>query len=115
MERFFTDAFTAMSDTDKESFYKTVILHDTSDYAAAVRLAYYSKTLKYLGKNVKIGAGVKIVNPQYVSLGDNVTISDDVTLIARGEGGITIKAGAHLCERVYLDTESEDNGFIEVG
>ena len=37
---------------------------------------------------MKIGAGVKIVNPQYVSLGDNVAVSDDVTLIARGEGGI---------------------------
>ena len=115
MERFFTDAFTAMSDTDKESFYKTVILHDTSDYAAAVRLAYYRKTLKYMGKNVKIGAGVKIVNPQFVSLGDNVTLSDDVTLIARGEGGIAIQSGAHLCERVYLDTESEDEGYIVVG
>ncbi len=115
MERFFTDAFAAMSDADKESFYKTVLLHDTSAYAAEARLAYYSKTLKHLGRNVKIGAGVKIVNPQYVSLGDNVTISDDVTLIARGEGGITIKDGAHLCERVYLDTENEDGGFIEVG
>ena len=115
MECFFTDAFTAMSDGDKESFYKTVILHDTSDYAAAVRLAYYNKTLKHLGKNVKIGAGVKIVNPQYVSLGDNVTLSDDVTLIARGEGGITIQSGAYLCERVYLDTEDEDDGYIAVG
>lgn len=115
MERFFTDAFAAMSDGDKESFYKTVILHDRSDYAAAVRLAYYSKTLKHLGKNVKIGAGVKIVNPQFVSLGDNVTISDDVTLIARGEGGITIQSGAYLCERVYLDTEDEDDGYIVVG
>ena len=115
MERFFTDAFTAMSDGDKESFYKTVILHDRSDYAAAVRLAYYSKTLKHLGRNVKIGAGVKIVNPQFVSLGDNVTLSDDVTLIARGEGGITIKDSAYLCERVYLDTEDEDDGYIVVG
>ena len=115
MEHFFTDAFTAMSDGDKESFYKTVILHDRSDYAAAVRLAYYSKTLKHLGKNVKIGAGVKIVNPQFVSLGDNVTLSDDVTLIARGEGGITIKDSAYLCERVYLDTEDEDDGYIVVG
>ena len=115
MERFFTDAFAAMSDGDKESFYKTVILHDRSDYAAAVRLAYYSKTLKHLGKNVKIGAGVKIVNPQFVSLGDNVTLSDDVTLIARGEGGITIQSGAYLCERVYLDTEDEDDGYIVVG
>ena len=115
MEHFFTDAFASMSDRDKESFYKTVILHDTSDYAAAVRLAYYSKTLKHLGGNVKIGAGVKIVNPQYVSLGDNVTICDDVTLIARGEGGITIKDHAHLCERVYLDTENEEGGYIAVG
>ena len=115
MERFFTDAFAAMSDGDKESFYKAVIFHDTSDYAATVRLAYYSKTLKHLGKNVKIGAGVKIVNPQFVSLGDNVTISDDVTLIARGEGGITIKDSAYLCERVYLDTEDEDDGYIVVG
>ena len=116
MEHFFTDAFASMSDRDKESFYKTVILHDTSDYAAAVRLAYYSKTLKHLGRNVKIGAGVKIINPQYVSLGDNVTISDDVTLIARGEGGITIKDHAHLCERVYLDTENEEAiGYISKG
>ena len=115
MERFFTAAFTAMSDADIESFYKTVIFHDTSDYAATVRLAYYSKTLKHLGKNVKIGAGVKIVNPQFVSLGDNVTFSDDVTLIARGEGGITIKDSAYLCERVYLDTEDEDDGYIVVG
>ena len=74
MDRFFTDAFAAMSDADKESFYKTVIFHDTSDYAAAVRLAYYSKVLKSIGKNVGIGAGVKIINPQYVSLGDNVTV-----------------------------------------
>ena len=65
--------------------------------------------------NVRIGAGVKIVNPQYVSLGDNVTLSDDVTLIARGEGGITIQSGAYLCERVYLDTEDEDDGYIVVG
>ena len=115
MERFFTDAFAAMSDADKESFYKTVILHDTSDYAAAVRLAYYSKTLKHMGSNVRIGAGVKIVNPQFVSLGDNVTLSDDVTLIARGEGGITIQSGAYLCERVYLDTEDDDDGYIVVG
>ena len=115
MEHFFTDAFAAMSDADKESFYKTVIFHDTSDYAAAVRLAYYSETLKHLGRNVKIGAGVKIVNPQFVSLGDNVTLSDDVTLIARGEGGITIKDSAYLCERVYLDTEDEDDGYIVVG
>ena len=50
MERFFTDAFTAMSDTDKESFYKTVIFHDTSDYAAAVRLPTMEKPLSIWAK-----------------------------------------------------------------
>ena len=38
-----------------------------------------------------------------------------MTLIARGEGGITIQSGAYLCERVYLDTEDEDDGYIVVG
>ena len=30
-----------------------------------------------MGNNVKIGKGVKFVNPEYISLGDNVVIMDD--------------------------------------
>ncbi|MBQ8894386.1 MAG: acyltransferase [Clostridia bacterium] len=67
-----------------------------------------------MGQNVEIGAGVKIVNPQYISLGDHVKIGDGVTLIARGPGGITLEKGVRLNDRVYLDTESEE-GYITVG
>lgn len=114
MERFFTRAFENMDDEAKESFYKTVFLNDDSEYAAKVRLCYYKTKLKHMGENVTIGKGVKFVNPEYISLGDNVKICDDVTLIARGEGGITLGNGVWLNERVYLDTENADTGYINI-
>ncbi|MBR6789329.1 MAG: acyltransferase [Oscillospiraceae bacterium] len=123
MERFFTEAFEKMNDTDRESFYRTIFMQDTSEYAAKLREAYYRTKLKHMGENVRIGAGVKIVNPEYISLGDNVTICDGVTLIARGPGGgpdgepcgITIGSHVTLNDRVYLDTERADEGYIVIG
>lgn len=43
---FFTEAFKKMDSRQLESFYKTVFLNDNSEYAANVRLEYYSKCLK---------------------------------------------------------------------
>ena len=64
---------------------------------------------------MRIGKNVKLVNPEFISLGDNVTIMDDVTIIARGEGGVKIGNNSVICERVYLDTESKEEGYIEIG
>ena len=114
MDKFFTEAFEKMDDEARESFYKTVFLNDDSEYAKKVRLNYYKTKLKHMGENVTIGKGVKFVNPQYISLGDNVKICDDVTLIARGEGGITLGNGVWINERVYLDTENADTGYIKI-
>ena len=114
MDKFFTEAFEKMDDEARESFYKTVFLNDDSEYAAKVRMDYYKTKLKHMGEDVQIGKGVKFVNPEYISLGDNVRICDDVTLIARGEGGITLGNGVWLNERVYLDTESADTGYIKI-
>lgn len=110
----FTDAFVNMDEAAKESFYKTVFLHDPSDYAAKVRHDYYRSVLKHMGENVKIGAGVKIVNPHLVSLDDDVTIMDHCTIIAREGTHIHIGKNNYLCERVYLDTEHE-GGYFEFG
>lgn len=111
---YFTKAFEHMNASDKESFYKTVFLNDDSEYAKKLRIGYYSDVLKHMGKNVEIGIGVKIVNPQYISLGDNVKICDHVTLIARGPGGISIGNNVRIQDRVYLDTESPDTGYIQI-
>ena len=113
MDNFFTKAFEEIE--NKEEFYKTVFLNCPSDEATQIRQKYYAGVLKHMGKNARIGAGVKIVNPQYISIGDDTSISDGSTLIARGSGGITIGKGVNINDRVYLDTESSDTGYITIG
>lgn len=114
MDNFFENAFLNMSQGDKESFYKTVFMNDDSEYAANLRAEYYTKQFKSCGKNLKIGKGVNIINPQYITVGDNVSIGDNATLVARGEGGIVLGDNAMLQHRIYLDTEHAD-GYINVG
>lgn len=115
MDNFFTEAFLNMDADAKESFYKTVFMNDDSEYAAKKRIEYYKTKLKFMGENVTIGKGVKIQNPEYISIGNNVRICDGVTLIARGEGGIALGDGTWLNDRVYLDTEREHDGYIKIG
>ncbi|MBO5285481.1 MAG: acyltransferase [Clostridia bacterium] len=115
MDNFFSNAFKSLTIDQNESFCRTVIMADPSDYAMALRLEYYKTKFKSMGKNVKIGANVKIVNPQFITVGDNVNISDFVTLIARGEGGIVIGNDVNLNDRVYIDTESSDTGYVTIG
>ena len=115
MKDFFEKAYLNMDEVAKESFYKTVFMMDDSEYAKKVRLDYYKSVLKYLGECVKIGRNVKIINPQYVSIGNGVEIMDDVTIIARGEGGITIADNVMIGDRVYLDTQTAEWGYINIG
>ena len=115
MDNFFEKAFLEADAESRESFYRTVFMNDSSEYAAQKRLEYYKGVLGSMGENVTIGKGVKIENPQYIHVGNNVRICDGVTLIARGEGGIVLEDGAWLNDRVYLDTEDRENGYIRVG
>ncbi len=112
---FFKEKYDNMTDEQKEEFLKTLFINTSSEYCEEVMKEYYSTKLKHMGKNVRIGKGVKFVNPQYISLGDNVTILDDVSIIARGEGGIEIGNDCRICERVYLDSQSADEGYIKIG
>lgn len=119
---FFTEAFNKMNEADKESFYKTVFMNDPSDYAQNLRNEYYRSVLKKMGENVMIGTGVKIINPHLVSIGDNVKISDDTTIIAREGTEINIGNNVRLEERVYLDSQTaggyiniDDNVYIGTG
>ena len=115
MKNFFENAFLNADEESRESFYKTVFMNDDSEYAQKLRVEYYSRKFKRMGENVKIGKGVKIVNPEYIEIGDNVTICDHCTLIARGEGGIVVDDFVVLNDRVYLDTESPEWGYIRIG
>lgn len=114
MDNYFENAFKNLSSEDRENFYKTIFMHDDSEYSSKLRVEYYRSMLKHMGENVTIGKGVTIKNPQFVSIGDNVDIEDGCTLIARGEKGITIDNRVSIKERVYLDTEDPDNGYIHI-
>ncbi len=114
MEHFFQDAFEKMDAESRESFFRTIFLQDPSEYAAQVRIAYYREKLGHMGEDVQIGVGVRLGNPQWIHLGNHVHLSDHCTLIARGPGGITLGDGVRLQDRVYLDTESREEGYIRV-
>jgi len=111
---FFTERFNNLSDQDREEFYKSVFMNMEGDHAAEARNSYYKDKFKSMGEGVYIGRGVKIVNPQFISLGDNVIISDGCTLIATNEAGISLADGVTLKDRVYLDTETPE-GYIKMG
>ena len=111
--KFFTEAYENMSDEDRESFYCTVFMNDPSEYAERKRVEYYRTKLAAMGENVRIGAGVKIENPELIRLGNNVTVSDGATLIARKGTSIEIGNNTRLNDRVYLDTECE-GGYIRI-
>lgn len=111
---FFTERFNALTEEGKEAFYKSIFMEMDGEEAAAARVEYYRKKLKHMGENVKIGRSVKIINPQYISLGNNVMIDDDCTLVARDEGGISLADDVNLMHRVYLDTEGK-GGYIKIG
>ncbi len=108
MDNFFTKAFESFK--DKEEFYKAVFMNTDGEEAAKLRNEYYSKKFKSCGKNLNVGVGVRIRNPQNITVGGNVNICDDVTIIARGEHSrINIGNNVTITQRVYLDTEHEDS------
>ena len=116
---YFTDAFNhadpETQDALRERMYEQLFMNDPSPYAAQVRLEYYRGQLKSMGKDCRIGRNVKIINPQYVSLGDDVRIGDDTTIIAAGPLGIHLADHVNVKDRVYMNSESGSTGYINVG
>jgi acetyltransferase-like isoleucine patch superfamily enzyme len=112
---FFTDAFKDLSGLSLEEYHKTIFMNMEGPDAAALRVKYYKGLFRHMGENVKIGCAVKIVNPQYISVADNVAINDHCTLIARSQKGISLGEDSTLMYGVYMDTESQDVGFIDIG
>ena len=113
MTAFFTDAFNDLPPEELEAYHRTVFMQMDTARAAELRQQHYAGLLRHMGANVRIGCGVKFVNPQYISLADDVCIGDHCVLTARSDRGITLGDTVQLKYGVYLDTETVD-GYIEV-
>jgi len=111
---FFTTAFADLGPDEREAFYRSVFMSMDTPNAADLRAEYYRSRMRHMGENARIGCGVRIVNPQFISLGDNVCIGDGCVLIASSERGITLADETCLCCGVYLDGCGEE-GYIETG
>ncbi len=114
MNKFFTEKFNNTPDDVKEELFKSLIMNSDSEYCKNARMEYYKSVLKSMGENVFIDKNVEIINPQWVSLGDNVNIHQGTMIIARGEGGVSIGNNTRLKEKVLLDTENVDTGYIKI-
>lgn len=73
----------------------------------ALRVQYWRARLGALGARATIGKNVEIVNPQWVFLGDDCWVDDDVTLIA----------GPPSASRSMVDVGDQEvvSGCLEVG
>ena len=104
MDKYFSELYAKLSPEQLEDYHCAVFMNMEGDFAAAKRVEYYQNKLRFMGRNVKIGCGVKILDPQHISLGDGVTIGGRCVLMARSEKGITLAEGVRLKYGVYLDT-----------
>jgi len=114
MDKYFSRLYAGLTEEQLENYHRAVFMNMEGDFASAKRSEYYGKLLRHMGKDVKIGCGVKMLNPQYISLGDGVKIEDNCVLKAHGEKGITIAEGVTLKYGVFLDTEGAE-GYVSIG
>jgi acetyltransferase-like isoleucine patch superfamily enzyme len=74
-----------------------------------LRTHYWSKKVKYMGKNVMICSGVRIDLPYKVEIGDDIGIFSDAYLI----GNIKLGGNAHLGHGTQIWAPGE--GKVEIG
>ena len=74
-----------------------------------LRNHYWSKKVKYMGKNVSIGGGVRIDIPYKVEIGDDISIFSDAYL----QGNIKLGGNGHLGHGAQIWAPGE--GHVEIG
>ena len=95
-----------------------------------LRYVYFKRRLKHLGQGAVIDAGVRILNPQFVSIGDNTWIDNYVVILAgppaepggpmkrkpnprftHSEGDVVIGCNCHVAMFVVL----QGHGGLSIG
>lgn len=73
--------------TAAESLPELAVIHWPGPVGRRLRYWYYKRRLRHLGKNVVFEPGVHILNPSWVSIGDNSCIDFYSILVAGPPGG----------------------------
>ena len=65
-----------------EFFFLAPILMIPGSIGNRLRRGYYRKRLKFMGRNVLLDVGIQILNPEFISIGDNTWVDKFVILLA---------------------------------
>lgn len=112
------------------SLLEAMIISVPGQLGRALRLRFWRSRLRYMGDGVQIDVGVRIVNPQFVSIDDNTWIDNYVIILAgpprdragpilfkttpefEGEvGEVTIGKNVHIANFVVL----QGHGGLSIG
>lgn len=78
------------------SLLESMVINTPGPLGRVLRARFWRYRLKHMGRGVKIDIGVRIVNPEYVSIGDNTWIDNYVVILAGppslGDGPVYIKS-----------------------
>lgn len=91
-------------------FVEDVLRNQTGPVGARVRAAYWRTRLRAMGRGVTIGIGVKIVNPEWVTIGDDTWIDDYVIIL----GGPPGRGGRRIVTRDNPDFVGAE-GEVNIG
>ena len=62
------------------SCWELIVVFAPGDGGNLLRYRYYRRRLRAMGQNVVIESGAQLVNPEYISIGDNCWIDKGCTL-----------------------------------
>jgi acetyltransferase-like isoleucine patch superfamily enzyme len=83
--------------------FKLVIVRWPTGYIGnKLRCKYYSRRLKFLGENPGLHFGVKLDNPDLITIGKNCLFGEEVTITAGNCNGIFIGRDVAISNRSYI-------------
>jgi acetyltransferase-like isoleucine patch superfamily enzyme len=85
-----------------------VVVYLPGPAGGSLRVRYYKKRFRFLGKNVLIDVGAHFVNPEYMSIGDNCWIDKYVVLMA----GPPVEGKRKIARRANADFHHREGDLV---
>jgi galactoside O-acetyltransferase len=112
------------------ALYEMCVIYLPGPLGVSLRSRFYSRRVKSMGSNVVFDVGVQLVNPEYMTFGDNILIDKYVVLTAgpsesggrvvghkanayfrHAEGELVIGDYVHIAQHVVIN----GHGGVEIG
>jgi acetyltransferase-like isoleucine patch superfamily enzyme len=83
-----------------------------SKFWEKLRIKYYRRVCKHMGSRVEIYQGFRVKKPEFLSIGENVAINNDVWINA--VGGVTIGTNTIIGPKVVIHSSNHNFDRIDI-